>query len=107
MATRNSEALDVFLKVAADSRVSWRTVELAGRGISADAASAIWVASVGKGSLSGDELADLLTEMGDLADQLVETWRSFEVGELFAEDFEGRLELVVVGLEKLICRTSR
>jgi hypothetical protein len=48
MAARNPEALDVFLKVAADSRVSWRAVELAGRGISADAAIVIWVLSEAK-----------------------------------------------------------
>ena len=66
MVARNSEALDVFLKVAANSRVSWRAVELAGRGISADAAGVVWMISKGKRSLSGEELSDLLMKQGDL-----------------------------------------
>ncbi|MEV5605969.1 hypothetical protein AB0L33_31490 [Streptomyces sp. NPDC052299] len=107
MATRNSEALDIFLKVAADSRVSWRAVELAGRGISTDAASVVWMISKGKHSLSGEELSDLLMRQGDLIDSLSGVWRSFDGGELSSADFDDRLEAVVLGLEEWIARASR
>ncbi|MEU5090225.1 hypothetical protein [Streptomyces sp. NPDC021356] len=107
MAARNSEALDVFLKVAADPRVSWRAVELAGRGISADAASVVWVISTGKHSLSGEELSDLLMKQSDLIDVLSEVWRSFDSGELSSADFENQLKAVVLGLEEWIRRPSR
>ncbi|GGW13139.1 hypothetical protein ABZ771_23040 [Streptomyces globisporus] len=107
MAARNSEALDVFLRVAADSRVSWRTVEIAGRGISADAASATWVISEGKDSLSGEELSDLLIEQSDLVDKLTESWRSFEIEEISGAEFEMHLERIVVGLEGWISRASQ
>ncbi|MEU2251285.1 hypothetical protein [Streptomyces sp. NPDC019224] len=106
MAARNSEALDVLLKVAADPRVSWRTVELAGRGISADAAGVVWVLSEGKHSMSGEELSDLLMGQGDLIDYLTETWRSFESGHISSKDLEVQLERVVLGLEEWIPRDS-
>ncbi|MCX4550501.1 MULTISPECIES: hypothetical protein [unclassified Streptomyces] len=107
MAARNSEALDVFLKVAADSRVSWRTVEFAGRGISADAASVVWMLSRGKHSRSGEELADLLMGQIDLIDSLIELWRSFDSGELSEANFEDQLETIVLGLEEWISQASR
>jgi len=107
MVARNSEALDVFLKVAANSRVSWRAVELAGRGISADAAGVVWMISKGKRSLSGEELSDLLMKQGDLVDSLSEVWRSFDSGELSSADFEDQLEAVVLRLEEWIQRASR
>lgn len=107
MAARNSEALDVFLRVAADSRISWRAVELAGRGISADAASVTWVISEGKRSLSGEELSDLLIEQSVLVDALVESWRSFENGEISGAEFETHLEGVVTGFEGWISEASR
>ena len=107
MAVRNSEALEVLLQVAADSRVSWRAVELAGRGIAADAAGVIWVMSVGKRSLGGEELADLLIEQGDLVDVLADSWRSFDGGEITGADFEMRLEGFVLGFEGWISRAVR
>ncbi|GHB02934.1 hypothetical protein GCM10010330_66400 [Streptomyces tendae] len=107
MVARNSEGLDVFLKVAADSRLSWRAVQLAGRGISADAAGVVWAISRGKHSLSGEELSDLLMEQGDLVDSLSEGWRSFDTGELASADFEDQLEAIVAGLEAWILRASR
>ncbi|WP_330240280.1 hypothetical protein [Streptomyces sp. NBC_00525] len=99
MAARNSEALEVFLKVAADSRVSWRAVELAGRGISADAAGVVWVISKGKDLLSGEDFYVLLMRKSDLIDSLSESWRSFDSGELSSADFEDQLEAVVLELE--------
>ncbi|WP_159392481.1 hypothetical protein [Streptomyces niveus] len=107
MAARNSEVLDVFLKVAADSRVSWRAVELAGRGISADAAGVVWVTSKGKHSLGGEDLSDLLMKQGELVDSLSEVWRSFDSGELSGADFEDQLETVVLGLEEWIPQALR
>ncbi|WP_157862312.1 hypothetical protein [Wenjunlia vitaminophila] len=107
MTARNSEALDVFLKVAADPRVSWRTIELAGRGISADAAGVVWVISKGKHLLSGEELSDLLMGQSDLVDSLTEVWRSFDSGRLSVADFEAQLEAVVLGLEDWILQASR
>ncbi|MFI9363124.1 hypothetical protein ACIG5E_19025 [Kitasatospora sp. NPDC053057] len=107
MAARNSEALDVLLRVAADPRVSWRTVELAGRGISADAASAGWVMSEGKHALSGEDMSDLLIEQGDLVDALAESWQSFETGTISGADFETALERVVLGFEDWMARATR
>jgi hypothetical protein len=106
MAVRNSEALDIFLKVAADSRVSWRTVEFAGRGISADAAGVVWVISEGKGVLSGEGLSDFLIEQADLVDSLIEMWRYFDSGELSSADFEMRIERVIIRFEKWMPRIS-
>ncbi|WBO64309.1 hypothetical protein [Streptomyces camelliae] len=107
MAVRNSEALEVFLQVAADSRVSWRAVELAGRGIAADAAGVIWVMSAGKLSLDGEKLTDLLIEQGDLVDALADSWRSFDGGDISGTDFEMRLEGFVLGLEGWISRAAQ
>lgn len=107
MTARNSEALDVFLRVAADPRVSWRTIELAGRGISADAAGVVWVISKGKHLLGGEELSDLLMGQSDLVDSLTEVWRSFDSGRLSGADFEAQLEVVVLGLEDWIPQASR
>ncbi|MFH8881171.1 hypothetical protein [Streptomyces californicus] len=107
MTARNSEALDMLLKVAADPRVSWRTVELAGRGISADAAGVVWVLAEGKHSMGGEELFVLLMGKGDLMDSLTEAWRSFESGDISSKALEVRLERVVLGLEDWIPRASR
>jgi hypothetical protein len=104
MAVKNSEALEVFLKVAADSRVSWQVVELAGRGISADAAGVLWVLSVGKSETEGEELADLLMEQGELVDTLGEAWRGFDSGSIPEEDFELRLRSVVTNFEEWVAR---
>jgi hypothetical protein len=102
-----SEALHVFLRVAADPRFSWRALELADRGISADAASVTWAISEAKRSLSGEELSGLLTEQSDLVDSLTESWQSFERGEISGAEFEMHLERVVIGLEGWISRASR
>jgi hypothetical protein len=100
MAIRNSEALDVLIRVAADSRVSWRAVELAGRGISADAAGTIWVMDSGKKSLSGDAFADLLMAQVELVDELADTWRLFDEQDISLKEFEERLESIVVRFEE-------
>lgn len=106
MAARNSEALDVFLKVAGDSRVSWSAVGLAGRGITADAESVVWVLSQGKSSLRGEKLSDLLLEQSHMVEELVEAWRSFEMETLSNADFEVRLDRVVRGLEEWVSRVA-
>lgn len=107
MAARNSEALEVLLQVAADPKVSWRAVELAGRGISADAGGTLWMMSEGKRATSGEALADLLMEQADMVEALTDAWRSFDDGNLSREEFEGRLESAVHGLEEWLARVSR
>lgn len=106
MVARNSEMLDVLLQVAADPTVSWRAVELAGRGISADAAGTLWTLSEKKRTTSAEELADLLMEQADIVDALTAAWRSFGDGELSKEQFESRLEDAVHGLEEWLARVS-
>jgi hypothetical protein len=104
---RSSEALGIFLRVAADERLSWHAVELAGKGISADAASTLWVLSDGKSSRGGEELSELLIEQGELVDVLTEAWQSFDSGDLSVADFEVQLQVVVTGFEEWLFRVSR
>jgi hypothetical protein len=100
MAARNSEALDVLLRIAGDSRVTWRAVEIAGRGISADAAATLWMLADGKASTPGLELADMLMRQGELVDELVELWELFGREGTTSADFEARLEKIVEALER-------
>ncbi|MEW1697402.1 hypothetical protein [Streptomyces sp. NPDC091278] len=100
MTARNSEALDVLLRIAGDGRVSWQAVKAAGRGISADAAGTLWMLAEGKASTPGPELVELLMRQGDLIDELVELWRGFDGGDIGSADFDVRLEDVVAALER-------
>ncbi|MGW7171187.1 hypothetical protein ACWGH3_39245 [Streptomyces sp. NPDC054884] len=100
MAARNSEALDVLLRIAGDDRVTWRAVKIAGRGISADAAATLWMLADGKESTPGLELADKLMRQGELVDELVELWELFGRGETASADFEAGLEEIVRALER-------
>ncbi|MCX4631683.1 hypothetical protein [Streptomyces sp. NBC_01443] len=104
MNARNSEALDVLLRVAADSRVSWRAVQLAGGGISAEAAGVMWMLSDGKKALGAEELSGLLMDQIDLVDELTGIWRAFDSGETSLADFEARLEVVISGFEAWLDR---
>lgn len=99
MLIRNSEALTILMAIAADPRVSWNVVEIAGRGISADARSTSWVVSNGKKSLDGLVFADLLMEKGELVEDLVDAWRLFDCGETGRDEFETRLRSLVEALE--------
>ena len=99
MAVRNSEALEVFLAVAAEARVPFTTVELVGRGITASAAATRWVLEVGKPQLDGFALADKLIDLGDLEERLVELWQAYRNGEAEAAAFEVGLAEVVVAME--------
>ncbi|MGI5171130.1 hypothetical protein ACQEU3_42935 [Spirillospora sp. CA-253888] len=95
----NSQALTVLLAIAADSRVTWKGVELAGRGIAANARSTSWVVSVGKKTLDGLVLGDLIIEKAELIEALDDAWRLFDSGEIDAGEFEARLEALIDGLE--------
>ncbi|WUT00101.1 CesT family type III secretion system chaperone [Streptomyces sp. NBC_00708] len=99
-AVRNSVSLGVFLAVAAHPKVPFSVVELAGRGITADAAASRWVLEVGKPSLDGFALADKLIDSGEREDQLVELWQEYETGEVNAAAFETRLAEIVAAMEK-------
>jgi hypothetical protein len=98
MLIRNSEALTTLLAIAADPRVSWNVVEVAGRGFSADARSTSWAVSTGKKSLDSLVLADLLMEKGELVEDLVDAWRLFDRGETGKDEFETRLRSLVEAL---------
>ncbi|MFI8827779.1 hypothetical protein [Streptomyces sp. NPDC053431] len=100
MTARNSEALDALLKIAGDSRVTWRAVEIAGRGISADAAATLWMLADGKASTPGLELADMLIRQSELVDDLLGLWESFERDATNSADFEARLDEIVTALER-------
>ncbi|WP_327341653.1 hypothetical protein [Streptomyces europaeiscabiei] len=100
MAVRNSVSLGVFLAVAASSRVSLTVVELAGRGITADAAGTRWVLEVGKPHLDGFTLADKLISRGELEDQLVELWQAYGHGGIDAAAFEAGLAEIVEAIEE-------
>ncbi|MGW2649038.1 hypothetical protein ACWC2T_29975 [Streptomyces sp. NPDC001393] len=97
---RNSVSLGVFLAVAAHPGVAFSVVELAGRGITADAAANRWVLEVGKPSLDGYTLSDKMIELGELEDQLVELWQECGTGEVDAAAFETRLAEIVEAMEK-------
>ncbi|WP_371573043.1 hypothetical protein [Streptomyces sp. NBC_01314] len=99
MAVRNSVSLGVFLAVAASSRVPLTIVELAGRGITADAAGTRWVLEVGKPHLDGFTLADKLISLGELEDQLVELWQAYTRGGVDTAAFEAGLAEIVEAKE--------
>ncbi|WP_285573165.1 hypothetical protein [Streptomyces sp. RTGN2] len=96
---RNSVSLAVFLAVAADPGVPFRVVELAGRGITADAAASRWLLEVGKSSLDGFALADKLIDLGEREDQLVGLWQEYGAGEVGVVAFESRLAEIVTVME--------
>ncbi|MCX4679091.1 hypothetical protein OG413_27945 [Streptomyces sp. NBC_01433] len=98
-AVRNSVSLGVFLAVAAHPGVPFRVVELAGRGITADAAASRWVLEVGKSSLDGFALADKLIDFGEREDQLVGLWQGYGAGEVGVVAFESRLAEIVAAME--------
>lgn len=100
MAVRNSVSLGVFHAMAASAEVSLTVVELAGRGITADAAATRWVLEVGKPHLDGCTLADRLISRGELEDRLVELWRAHGRKEVGAADFEARLTEIVEAVER-------
>ncbi|MYS20974.1 hypothetical protein GA0115240_124230 [Streptomyces sp. DvalAA-14] len=97
---RNSVSLGVFLAVAAHPGVPFSIIELAGRGITADAAASRWVLEVGKPSLHGFALADKLIDFGEREDQLVGLWQGYRAGEVGVVAFELRLAEIVVAMER-------
>lgn len=100
LAVQNSVSLGVFLAVAADAKVPFTVVELAGRGVTASAAATRWVLEVGKPSLDGFTLADKLIEFGEWEDRLVNLWQEYERGKVVMVDFQARLAEIVQALER-------
>ncbi|MFB8209409.1 hypothetical protein [Streptomyces sp. NPDC056010] len=96
---RNSVSLAVFLAVAAGPGVPFGVVELAGRGIAADAAASRWVLEAGKSSLDGFALADKLIDLGEREDQLVALWQEYGADEVGVMAFESRLTEIVTAME--------
>ncbi|MEU1439359.1 hypothetical protein ABZ438_35600 [Streptomyces sp. NPDC005786] len=99
-AVRNSVSLGVFLAVAAHPKVPFSVVELAGRGITADAAANRWVLEVGKLSLDGLALADKIINFGEREDELAELWQEYGTGEVDAAAFETGLAEIVAAMEQ-------
>ncbi|MEV7279857.1 hypothetical protein [Streptomyces sp. NPDC093111] len=99
LAVNNSVSLGVFLAVAANARVPFTVVELAGRGVTASAAATRWVLEVGKPSLDGFTLADKLIEFGEWEEQLVGWWQAFGQDEVGMTDFEVQLAQIVQAME--------
>ncbi|WP_327286783.1 hypothetical protein [Streptomyces sp. NBC_01198] len=98
-AVRNSASLNVFLAVAAHPGMPFGIVELAGRGITADAAASRWVLEVGKLSLDGFALADKLIDFGEREHHLVGLWQESRAGEIGVVTFESRLAEIVAATE--------
>lgn len=92
-------SLAVLLAVAADPGMPFRIVELAGRGIAADAAASRWVLEAGKPSLDGFVLADKLIDLGEREDQLVALWHEYGADEVGVVGFESRLTEIVTAME--------
>ncbi|MGV9316456.1 hypothetical protein ACWDR0_30365 [Streptomyces sp. NPDC003691] len=90
----------MFLAVASHPEIPFTVVELAGRGITADAAATRWVLEAGKPSLDGSALADKLIGLGEWEDQLAGLWQAHRSGEVDAAAFETRLAEIVSALEK-------
>lgn len=97
---QNSVSLGVFLAVAADAKVPFTVVELAGRGVTASAAATRWVLEVGKPSLDGFTLADKLIEFGEWEDRLVNLWQEYKRGKVVMVDFQARLAEIVQAMER-------
>ncbi|MCO5967917.1 hypothetical protein [Actinoallomurus soli] len=97
---RNSVALGVFLGVASHPRVPFTVVELAGRGITADAAATRWMLEVGKPSLDGLTLANKVIEFGEWEERLIDLWRAFRSGDVETALFETRLAEIVTAMEE-------
>lgn len=100
LAVQNSVSLGVFLAVAADAKVPFTVVELAGRGVTASAAATRWVLEVGKPSLDGFTLADKLIEFGEWEDRLVNLWQEYKRGKVVMVDFQARLAEIVQAMER-------
>ncbi|WP_326690700.1 MULTISPECIES: hypothetical protein [unclassified Streptomyces] len=99
-AVRNSVSLGVFIAIAADARVSFTVVELAGRGITADATASRWALEAGKPSLDGFTLADRLIEFGEWEERLAGLWQAYGRGEVETTDFEAQLAQIVTAMER-------
>jgi hypothetical protein len=98
-APQDSAALGVFLALASAQDVSFRVVELAGRGITADTAAVHRTVEVGQTTTSDTVPADRLRALGALEDELVRLWHSFRSGTMPLAILETGLEQIVIDLE--------
>jgi hypothetical protein len=103
-AIRGSRILAALDEILHDGQSSWQIVELAGRGISAQARCTIAVVESKNrdlGSLPDDWVADKLAaadnlvEAVELEDELVDLWRRRCAGEAEAAEFEAGLRDIV------------
>jgi len=85
-----------MLGFATDDQVSWRAVQLAGQGI-ALYAYANRENTPERASLSGLEHLSALAAQEELIEELKTAWRSYQDGQLSAEDATARLEAFVHG----------
>ncbi|GAA2700978.1 hypothetical protein [Nonomuraea recticatena] len=100
LAVRNSVSLGLFLAIAADAKVPFTVVELAGRGVTASAAGTRWVLEAGKPSLDGFTFADKLIELGGWEDRLVSLWQAYGRGEVAIVNFQVQLAEIVQAMER-------
>ncbi|WP_152627902.1 hypothetical protein [Streptacidiphilus neutrinimicus] len=75
-------------------------MELAGRGIVADAAANRWVLEVGKPSLDGFTLGDKMIDLAGWGDGLVDLWQRFGDGVIDVVAFEAGLAEIVAAIEE-------
>ncbi|MFC5745339.1 hypothetical protein [Actinomadura rugatobispora] len=94
--------LDCLLRIAADERVSWKSLALAGRGITAEAKAREWVLLVGKPTFDGVELANLLIHRGKLHEDLMKAWNCLNSQEIDEVAFMNRMKAIVEALERWI-----
>jgi hypothetical protein len=98
-APQESAALGVFLALAAAPDVSFGVVELAGRGITADATATRWTLDIGAPTVDDAALADKLAGLRVLDDQLVRLWHAFRSRAVPLAVLESDLERIVIELE--------
>lgn len=96
---RNSESHGVFLSLASDPGVSFAVIELAGRGITAEAAATRWMLTGDKPTIEEPVLADKRAGLALLDDQLLRLWQAFRGGVIQVAELESGLEKIVMELE--------
>lgn len=105
---RNSRILGVFVEIVHGPQGSLRAVELAGRGIAAEAGCTLAAlaektrptpSTAYEAIEAGLEYADRLMELGVVEDGLVELWKRRCLGDLEDAAFEVLLHEIVARLE--------
>jgi hypothetical protein len=98
-APQESAALGVFLALAAAQDVPFGVVELAGRGITAEAAATQWTVDASRTTAPDTVPAERLRALGTLEDQLVLLWQGFRGGATPLGTLRTGLEQIVTELE--------